>query len=324
MKRIAYARDYLWRGNVESKVWPRKGWEATNPGRPLSRLPHLKRSTLSATVPDRMSTETHFLRLFRWLMPHRLLNPASGPWVGLLRRLFPSREARHPFDRTHRVDTGGLIYADGLSTGHEHDVHSSGYYATAPSLFRGAMEHWSATLEASPFRLTEYAFVDIGCGKGRVVLLASEHAFREVVGVELNPQLASMARRNLQRWMSRKRACRNVSIVQQDALSFTLPDGPLVLFFFNSFEREMVQMWLDRLVAVASSRSDPIDLIYLHPEHHKVIAATPGIRILADAEIAFSPRDAAADAFGVSLDHCTIYRVEVRRRVAEITSSRSS
>ncbi len=145
-----------------------------------------------------MSTDTHFLRLWRWFTPHRLLNPASGPWIGLLRRLFPSQEARHPFDRAHRIDTGGLIYADGLSTGHEHDMHSSGYYATAPSLFRGAMEHWSATLEASPFRLTDYAFIDIGCGKGRVVLLASEYAFREVVGVELNPQLASVARRNLQ------------------------------------------------------------------------------------------------------------------------------
>jgi SAM-dependent methyltransferase len=256
-----------------------------------------------------MSTDTHFLRLWRWFMPHRLLNPASGPWIGLLRRLLPSMEPRHPFDRTHRVDTGGLIYADGLSTGHEHDIHSSGYYATAPSLFRGAMEHWSATLEASPFGLTDYAFIDIGCGKGRVAMLASEYAFREVVGVELNPQLASTARRNLHRWMRRRRACRNVRIVHADALSFLLPDGPLVLFFFNSFEEEMVRMWLDRLVEVAVARSAPIDLIYLHPEHHKVLAATPVIRILADTELALSPRDAAADAFGVSVDRCTIYQL---------------
>jgi SAM-dependent methyltransferase len=256
-----------------------------------------------------MSTDTHFLRLWRWFMPHRLLNPASGRWIGLLRRLFPSKEARHPFDRTHRVDTGGLIYADGLSTGHEHDIHSSGYYATAPSLFRGAIEHWTATLHASPFRLTDYTFVDIGCGKGRVVMLASEYAFREVVGVELNPHLASTARHNLNRWMRRRRACRNVRIAHGDALSFPLPDGPVVLFFFNSFEEEMVRLWLDRLVEIAAARPAPIDLIYLHPEHHEVLAATPGIQILVDAEIAFSPGDAASDAFGVSFDRCTIYRL---------------
>ncbi len=247
-------------------------------------------------------------------MPHPVLNPASGPWIGLLRRLFPSREAPHPFDRAHHVDTGGLIYADGLSTGHEHDIHSSGYYATAPSLFRGAMEHWSATLAASPFRLPDYAFVDIGCGKGRVVLLASEYAFREVFGIELNPHLAAVGRRNLKRWLRSPRACRKVCILHGDALSFPLPDGPVVLFFFNSFEEEMVRLWLDSLVEIAAVHPAPIDLIYLHPEHHEVIAATPGIRILADAEIAFSPRDAAADAFGVSLDHCTIYRIESRQR----------
>jgi SAM-dependent methyltransferase len=261
-----------------------------------------------------MSTDTHFLRLWRWFTPHRLLNPASGPWIGLLRRLFPSQEARHPFDRAHRIDTGGLIYADGLSTGHAHDMHSSGYYATAPSLFRGAMEHWTATLDSSPFRLPDYAFIDIGCGKGRVVLLAAEYAFREVVGVELNPQLAAVARGNLRWWMRRKRACRHVRIVQQDALSFPLPDGPVVLFFFNSFEEEMVRLWLDRLVEAAATRPAPIDLIYIHPEHHKVFAAIPDVQILADAEIAFSPRDAAADAFGVSIDRCTIYRIESRQR----------
>ena len=256
-----------------------------------------------------MSTDTHFLRLWRWLTPHPLLNPASGRWIGLLGRLFPVEEARHPFDRAHRVDTGGLIYADGLSTGHEHDIHSSGYYATAPSLFRGAIERWRATLEPSSFRISDYAFVDIGCGKGRVVLLASEYAFREVVGVELNPQLASTARRNLRRWMRRKRACRNVRIAQGDALSFPLPDGPVVLFFFNSFEEEMVRMWVDSLLEAAATRSAPIDLIYLHPEHHKVVSATPGIRILADTELALSPEDSAADAFGVSFDRCTIYRI---------------
>ena len=261
-----------------------------------------------------MSTDTHFLRLWRWFTPHRLLNPASGRWIGLLRRLFPSREGRHPFDRTHRVDTGGLIYADGLSTGHEHDIHSAGYYATAPSLFRGAMERWGAPLQESSFRLTDYAFVDIGCGKGRVVLLASEYAFREVVGVELNPHLASMARRNLNRWMRGRRACRNVRIIHGDALSFPLPDGPVVLFFFNSFEEEMVRRWVGKLAEAAAARPATIDVIYMHPEHHKVFAATPGIRILADTEIALSPGDAAADAFGVSVDRCTIYRIEARQR----------
>jgi SAM-dependent methyltransferase len=235
----------------------------------------------------------------QWFTPRR--------WSEALRAL--RRAPKHPFDRAHRVDTGGLIYADGLSTGHEHDIHSSGYYATAPSLFRGSMRHWSATLEALSFRICDYAFVDIGCGKGRVVLLASEYAFREVVGVELNPQLASVASRNLNWWMRRMRTCRNVRIAHGDALSFPLPDGPVVLFFFNSFEEEMVRMWLDSLVEASATRSAPIDLIYMHPEHHKLFIETPGVKTLARIDLPLSPEDASSDAFGVSFDPCTIYRL---------------
>jgi SAM-dependent methyltransferase len=268
-----------------------------------------------------MSSDTHLLRLWRWLTPHRLLNPASGRWIKLLQRLFRVQQDRHPFDRAHGVDTSGLIYpdklsADGLSSGHEHDRHSAGYYATAPSLFRGAIARWSAILEQSRCRFSDYVFVDIGCGKGRVLMLASEYAFREVVGVELNPTLAEVARRNLKRWVRTRRTCANVRILRGDALSMPLPDGPVVLFFFNSFEREMVRMWLDGLVAAAADRSEPIDVIYMHPEHHSLLIARPGIEMLADDYLALTPEDAASDAFGVSFDRCTVYRIRGRREWA--------
>jgi len=208
------------------------------------------------------------------------------------------------------VDTDGLIYADGLRTGHEHDRHSAGYYATAPSLFRGAMKCWIETLAGSGFSLRDYTLVDVGCGKGRVVMLASEFAFREIVGSELNPRLAAVARRNLRRWLRSPRACGSIRIVDGDALSMPIPDGPAVLFFFNSFEREMVEMWLDRLGQAAALRSDPIDLIYVHPEFDALVRQVPGMQVLAREEIPFSAEDTASDVFGVAVDRCAIYRLQ--------------
>ena len=209
----------------------------------------------------------------------------------------------------HGVDTGGLIYADDLASGHVHDRHSAGYYATAPSLFSGSLELWRGTLADSGYSLSDYALVDIGCGKGRVVMLSSDFAFREVAGVELNPQLAGVARKNLRKWMRRRRACANVGIVQGDALTTPLLDGPVVLFFFNSFEQEMTEMWLARLAQVAAARTEPIDLIYVHPEFDDLVRKVPGVRVLADAMVPFSAEDAAADAFGVAVDRCATYRL---------------
>jgi SAM-dependent methyltransferase len=254
-----------------------------------------------------MATAAAYVR--HWFAPRRWWSGALGTLSRAARWLLQSPLPTYPFDRRHRVDTDGLIYADGLCTGHEHDRHSAGYYATAPSLFRGAIALWSETLAGSGKRLNDYTLVDVGCGKGRVLMLASQHGFREIVGVELNPRLAAVARKNLSKWLRLSRACPKVAVVQQDALTFPIPEGPVVLFFFNSFEREMAEMWLERMGQAASVRNGPIDLIYVHPEFDALVRQVQGMQVVAQADIPFSAEDARADVFGVSLDRCVVYRL---------------
>lgn len=224
----------------------------------------------------------------------------------------PDREV-HPFDREHGVNTSGLMYADVLATGHPHDAASEGYYATAPSLFHGALNLWQKALGApslrpsAPSSLAGYSFIDLGCGKGRVLLMASDYPFRKVMGVELSPKLAKVARRNLAVWLRRPRACRQVSVMVGDVMQLRLPDGPVVLFLFNSFGAAVMTELLEGLAAAAKTRSAPIDLISIHPEHDALVR--PFGLVLSDEEIAFSPEDAAADVFEVVSDRCTVYRL---------------
>src|ERR1035437_9676714 len=133
-----------------------------------------------------------------------------------LRNFMARRQNIHPFDRKHRVDTSGLIYADGLSSGHEHDKHSAGYYATAPYLFHGVIAHWSATLARAGFTLNDYALFDIGCGKGRVVLLASEYPCQKIGGVKLPPPPAKTAQKTLNIGHRPPPPSRNVHVVTGD------------------------------------------------------------------------------------------------------------
>src|SRR4051812_24936441 len=39
-----------------------------------------------------------------------------------------------------------------------------------------------------PFPYEEFTFIDVGSGKGRVVLLASQHPFQRIIGCELSKQ----------------------------------------------------------------------------------------------------------------------------------------
>ncbi len=234
-----------------------------------------------------------------------LLNSLEVPFLSAIAKLFRQKTTAdlHPFDRRHRVDTGGVLYASQLISGHANDRHSEGYYATAPSLFRGILARWQQSL-LTRYALSDYAFVDIGCGKGRALMLAAEYPFRSITGIELNPGLARVARRNLRRSHP---GC-PPSVITGDALQTPLPSGPLLLFIFNAFTGEVVQAFLQRLSDERLRRSTPIDLLYLHPDHHALVLNTPGVEVIANEEFPFSEEDALADAFGVDKDRCAIYR----------------
>lgn len=102
------------------------------------------------------------------------------------------------------------------------------YASHHPRIIRSA-------LAALPIRPELYTFINLGCGKGRVLLVASEWPFRRIVGVEFAPPLANVARKNLQRcrWLSQR--CRELTVVTMDALDYKLPRGPKVLYLANPF-----------------------------------------------------------------------------------------
>jgi SAM-dependent methyltransferase len=258
---------------------------------------------------------------------HRLRSLLTWPSPSLI-----PNEPAHPFDRAHKVDTSGLYYADRLPTGHPHDQYSEGYYASAPSLFLGALAQWQATLPAAAglpaadglpgpgLRVADYTFVDLGCGKGRALLMASMYPFRAVRGIELNAKLVRVARRNLRKWTKGGRAvCADVQVICGDVLGpkhdpvlerVLDAGGPVVLFLFNSFAAEVLAGLMQKLAGAARPpRQTPIDLVYVHPEHDRLVAATPGIELLRHAEIPFTYEDVQADLFGVSSDISSVWRL---------------
>ncbi|MBU6284152.1 methyltransferase domain-containing protein [bacterium] len=89
-------------------------------------------------------------------------------------------------------------------------------------------------------------FVDYGCGKGRIVYLAALHPVARVVGVELSPDLAAVARRNLEVAASRLR-CRDVRIEVSDALAWPVPDDLTIAFFYSPFTGRLFEGVVENL-----------------------------------------------------------------------------
>jgi SAM-dependent methyltransferase len=233
----------------------------------------------------------------------------------------------HPFDAAHGVDTGGLIPAGELVTGHAHDAHVTAYYAVAPSILRGLVELW---LETEPkHAVGRYSFVDVGAGKGRAMLVASELGFRQVIGIELNPGMADIAERNLERWVAghagdeTASAIAPVRVVEQDALEFEFPAGPAVAFLFHPFEAPLMKKLLRRWETQFADRAGELDVLYVNAECAAVFDANPGFARLWFGKVAMSPEDHVADKEAIAQqieygstgdEECGIYRLVGRKR----------
>jgi len=230
-------------------------------------------------------------------------------------RLFPKPTPTHYFDLQHGVDTSGLLEAGKLRSGHPNDPHITAYYSTSPSLFRGVIAQWQRTLAGTPYQLSDFTLIDIGCGKGRVLMMASELPFRRIAGIELNPTLAAIASANLTRWNGAQRLCADVTVHADDALTtaILLPASalaaPTLLYLYNPFDEHVMRPLLDRLIGITRTRSSPIDIIYAHPVHADLFERTPGMTLLWSGDIPIAPEDTAVDVFHSTGQDVHIYRL---------------
>jgi hypothetical protein len=200
---------------------------------------------------------------------------------------------RHPFDVEHCVQTSGLVHGRHLMTGHPHDKHSTAYYGIAPSVLLELIAWWRATKLVAPPE--DYTFVDLGAGMGRGMLLAARMPFREVIGVELHPELAAIAQKNIVVWKQAGRARCPMRIVCADVVQFRFPKNPCVAYLFNPFRAPVLKALLTHVEREFVGRSGQLDLIYANDEFAEILTTRPGWARLWTGMVPLSAEDEAAD-----------------------------
>jgi predicted RNA methylase len=116
----------------------------------------------------------------------------------------------------------------------------------------------------------DFVFIDFGCGKGRVMLLAAELPFRRILGVEFSPELHEIAERNIAASAGQLQGCRNVKAILADAAEFVPPDDPLVCYFYNPFGETVMREVLKNLESSLRKVPRAVWIIYVDPVHRKI------------------------------------------------------
>ena len=182
---------------------------------------------------------------------------------GFVRDSTPERRRQRygdaEFDWDYRVDTtsGTVAWRNRLL-----GIFHSPYQPTEAALFHEMLDALRGQAHCD-FR--DFVFIDLGSGKGRTLLMASDYPFRRILGVELLPELHGAAQENIGKYKSESQKCFALESICADAVEFRFPDGPVVLYLFNPLPEAGLRLVIASLEQSLRSHPRKFFLLYHNP-----------------------------------------------------------
>lgn len=169
------------------------------------------------------------------------------------------------YDWEHRVNTtsAAVGWRDRLL-----GVFHSMYQPTEPVVFHEMLDALSAQ---AGLNFGDFTFIDLGSGKGRTLLMASDYPFRRVVGVELLPALHRIALENLAQYKNESQKCLALEALCGDAAEYPLPSEPLLMYLFNPFPESVLRRVLTNLEQSLLEHPRPVYVLYHNPLMENVL-----------------------------------------------------
>jgi SAM-dependent methyltransferase len=139
-------------------------------------------------------------------------------------------------------------------------------------------------MQALPIDFSLFTFVDLGCGKGRVLLMASDYPFKKIIGVEFMPELHRVAQKNFAGYSNDLQRCRQIETLCMDARDFQFPLEPLVVYLFNPFSEPTFAHVLENLRLSVEQSPRPAYIAYRFTEFESLLAQAVWLEKIAGAE----------------------------------------
>jgi SAM-dependent methyltransferase len=202
----------------------------------------------------------------RWVATKKLL---TALWE-FARDSTPARRRRRygdiDYDWQHRVNTtsAAVGWRDRLL-----GVFHSPYQPTDEALFHEMLASLSKQIH---FDFRDFIFLDLGSGKGRALLMASDYPFRRILGVELLPTLHDLAQENIGKYSSVSQKCFTLQSICGDATEFSFPSEPVVLYLFNPFPEAGLRRVIANLEQSLRDHPRPVYVLYHNPLLEHVLA----------------------------------------------------
>lgn len=168
------------------------------------------------------------------------------------------------FDQTYGVETSRMIGLDDLGGVGPHQEEASHYWPTRQREFDRMLE------TVGEIDHTEYSFLDLGCGLGRVVLLAAAMPFKRVIGIDFSPSLVAQAKENVPRYTGPVESG-DIELLCMDAIDFEFPSENLLIYMFSPFSPPVFDTVMENLMASARKHRQTVKIIYYSPDYEDIV-----------------------------------------------------
>lgn len=210
----------------------------------------------------------HGWRMFGPLVLHNL-RYYTNHW----RRHASLATPRSSVDQIPGVETQKAVYLSELGYVGKVGDSAEPYQPIDEAQFRSVME-------ALPIPIAEYAFVDLGSGKGRALLLAAQLGFKTVTGVEFSEELHRVAQKNLEAARGKWPNVERIKLVCGDASLFSPPPLPVVCYLYNPFGGGVMRKVIDTWVNAMAAHSLDVWIVYSNPTQLEMFMSEPRVEYL--------------------------------------------
>ncbi len=159
------------------------------------------------------------------------------------------------FDKQYGIATAGTIELQQLNIPSENKGNGHRYRGVSPKAF-------GYVLSKLELDFTDYSFIDFGSGKGRALLLASSFPFKAIIGIEFSPKLHEIAENNIAIFAKQTMQCTKISSLCMDALDYPIPEGDLLLFFYNPFNSVLTEKIVANIVNASANATRRVVVVF--------------------------------------------------------------
>ena len=178
------------------------------------------------------------------------------------------------FDHRFGTETSRVVDSDQLEAGLANRAHAVRYKATRARPFQALLRRLPLPENST--------FVDVGAGKGKVLLLAAQHPFKRVVGIEFSKPLCDQARRNIEIFRQRVRKLAPIEVIEADVTQHTFQGDENVFFLYNPFDAVILGRFIENVRRSVEAHPRQVWLIYSTPLYASVLS-TSGLFTRTDA-----------------------------------------